>query len=126
MIRKMKANKQVDEEILKKGKGTIEDFDDSKEVYVDAKRPESKLISIRLPIDMIRALRQIAVLKGDIGYQQMIKTYIADGLWKETQRIQATPGRPFFVIDSSGTASNMGVVFPQEQNIVSGDYAKVA
>ena len=126
MTRKMKANKQIDEEILKKGKGAIEDFDNSKEVYVEATRPESKLISIRLPIDMIRSLRQMAVLKGDIGYQQMIKTYIAEGIWQDNQRGQAVSSRPFFVSDSPGTSSNMSVIFTQKPGSISGEYAKIA
>jgi hypothetical protein len=31
-------------------------------------------------MDMIKNLRNVAIKKGDIGYQQLIKIYIADGL----------------------------------------------
>lgn len=77
----------VDEEILSKGKEITKDFDDSKEFSVMPKPQENKLISIRLPMAMIRALRAIARMKGDIGYQQIIKTYIADGLSHDQQQI---------------------------------------
>ena len=77
----------IDEEILRKGENVIKDFDDSQEVYVEPKRQESKLISIRLPVIMIKNLRIVAQAKGDIGYQQILKTYIAEGLVRDNQEI---------------------------------------
>lgn len=89
----MKKNKgpridTVTQEILNKGKDIVKDFDDSEGVYVEPKPLESKLISIRLPMVMISNLRIVARLRGDIGYQQIIKTYIAEGLERDNQRIQ--------------------------------------
>ena len=78
----------VTREILKKGKDVVKDFDDSREIYVEPKQLKSKLISIRLPMIMISNLRIIARQRGDIGYQQIIKTYIAEGLFRDNQKIQ--------------------------------------
>lgn len=44
---------------------------------------DSKLISIRMPAKMIKQLRGVAGQKGDMGYQQLIKSYIAQGLTDE-------------------------------------------
>ncbi len=49
----------------------------------------SKLISIRIPENMIDDLRQVANEKGGGGYQQLIKSYIADGLQDEPQALAA-------------------------------------
>ena len=76
----------IDNEMLSKGKEIAKDFDDSKEVYVEPKQMTHKLISIRLPLTMIKDLRVIAEKRGDIGYQQVIKTYIAEGLLRDTQK----------------------------------------
>lgn len=75
----------IDNEMLSKGKEIIKDFDDSKEVYVGPKQMTHKLISIRLPLTMIKDLRIIAEKRGDIGYQQVIKTYIAEGLLRDAR-----------------------------------------
>ncbi len=40
----------------------------------------NKLISIRIPENTIQDLQRQAGKKGDMGYQQLIKAYIADGL----------------------------------------------
>jgi UDP-glucuronate decarboxylase len=44
---------------------------------------KNKMISIRMPNEMIEDLRQIADEKGGAGYQQLIKKYISVGLSKE-------------------------------------------
>ncbi len=41
---------------------------------------DSKLISIRMPANMIEKLRGVAGKKGDMGYQKLIKSYISQGL----------------------------------------------
>jgi UDP-glucuronate decarboxylase len=46
-------------------------------------KDENKLISIRIPEGVIEKLRGVAGKKGDIGYQQLIKTYITEGLTNE-------------------------------------------
>ena len=86
MKEKHLKNDPVDNEILNKGKDITKDFDDSQEVYVEPKQMTHKLISIRLPVTMIKDLRVIAEKRGDIGYQQIIKTYVAEGLSRDTQR----------------------------------------
>ena len=78
--RRSKIEKEVDEELIKKGKSAINDFDESQSLHVRSQKPENKMISIRLPQAMIETLRVIAIGKGDIGYQQLIKTYIAGGI----------------------------------------------
>ena len=75
---KRTLKKAVTEEILGSGKNVAGDFDDSQGLFVPA--PQNKMISIRLPINMLRQLRTIAVTKGDIGYQQLIKAYVAEGI----------------------------------------------
>jgi len=40
--------------------------------------------SIRLPKDMVAKLRRIAKKKGDIGYQTLLKIWIAERLEKES------------------------------------------
>ena len=75
-------DKARDAELEAKGKDAIRDFDDSQALFVPAKKRVSKLISIRLPMGMIKELRDVASKKGDIGYQQLIKIFIADGLLK--------------------------------------------
>ncbi len=81
-------NDPVNDEMLSKGKSVIKDFNDSEEVYIEPKRMESKLISIRLPMLMIKNLRIIAQKRGNIGYQQIIKSYIAEGLGRDNQEIR--------------------------------------
>ncbi len=80
---------EVDRELIEKGEEALKDFDASQEIYVPARRGDAKLISIRLPQEMIRHLREIALQKGDIGYQQMIKLYVSQGLFREQHRISS-------------------------------------
>ena len=100
----------IDNEMLSKGKEIAKDFDDSKEVYVESKQMTHKLISIRLPLTMIKDLRVIAEKRGDIGYQQVIKTYIAEGLLRDTRSSynQTTIyyGRSYIVSQSSSLNGN--------------------
>ncbi|MBS1960126.1 MAG: hypothetical protein JST80_11685 [Bdellovibrionales bacterium] len=61
------------------------EWDESKSVTVTPeKRVASELsTSIRLPRAMIQKLRKIAAKKGEIGYQTLIKIWIAERLEKE-------------------------------------------
>ena len=64
------------------------EWDDSNTVEVN---PEPRLktgisTSIRLPTDMIKKLRRIAAKKGDIGYQTLIKIWIAERLDEELEK----------------------------------------
>ena len=62
------------------------DWDDSKSEHVI---PEPKMnsgisTSIRLPKEMVAKLRKIAKKKGGIGYQTLLKIWIAERLEKES------------------------------------------
>ena len=62
------------------------EWDETKSVTVD---PEPRMstgisTSIRLPKQMVAQLRRIARRKGGIGYQTLLKIWIAERLEKET------------------------------------------
>lgn len=62
------------------------EWDESKSVEVD---PEPRIragisTSIRLPKEMVTKLRRIAKKKGGIGYQTLLKIWIAERLEKES------------------------------------------
>ena len=62
------------------------EWDDEKSVSVT---PEPRMksgisTSIRLPKEMVAKLRRIARRKGDIGYQTLLKIWIAERLEKES------------------------------------------
>lgn len=78
-----KIEKEVDAEYLAKSKEQLKtEFDESQALHVPAQKTESKLISIRLPLSMIHELKKIVHQRGDMGYQQLIKIFIAEGLSK--------------------------------------------
>jgi hypothetical protein len=62
------------------------EWDESKSVRVN---PEPRMrsgisTSIRLPKEMVAKLRKLAKRKGDIGYQTLLKIWIAERLEKES------------------------------------------
>lgn len=61
------------------------EWDESKSVeVVPEKRMRSGIsTSIRLPREMITKLQRVARRKGDIGYQTLLKIWIAERLEKE-------------------------------------------
>ena len=61
------------------------DWDESKSVTVEpGKRRSAELsTSIRLPKHIVSKLRRVAQRKGGIGYQTLIKVWIAERLEKE-------------------------------------------
>lgn len=61
------------------------DWDDSKSVTVEPEARQAGGIStsIRLPVSMVAKLRRVAQRKGDIGYQTLIKIWIAERLEDE-------------------------------------------
>lgn len=71
---------EVDRELIARGRGVIQEFDTSAGVSVSARSRESRLISIRLPVWMIEKLQQVAEVKGNVGYQQLIKIFLANAL----------------------------------------------
>lgn len=65
-----------------------EEWDESKTEKVV---PEKRIISgistsIRLPKDMIVKLKKVAKQKGDVGYQTLLKIWIAERLEDELHR----------------------------------------
>lgn len=71
---------------LKTAKYDPNEWDEAKSVAVN---PEPRMrsgvsTSIRLPRDMVTKLRRIAKRKGDIGYQTLLKIWIAERLEKES------------------------------------------
>jgi len=62
------------------------EWDESKGVHIKADRKKSVnelSTSIRLPVSMVNKLRKVASRKGEIGYQTLIKIWIAERLEKE-------------------------------------------
>jgi hypothetical protein len=62
------------------------EWDDSKSVTVEPEKRTGAEIStsIRLPKSMVSKLRRVAMRKGGIGYQTLIKIWIAERLEKES------------------------------------------
>ena len=61
------------------------EWDESKSVeVVPEKKASGILTSIRLPKEMVTKLKKVAKKKGDIGYQTLLKIWIAERLEKET------------------------------------------
>ena len=62
-----------------------DDWDESRSVEVVPEKKVSGIsTSIRLPKDMVNKLKKVAKKKGDIGYQTLLKIWIAERLEKET------------------------------------------
>ena len=61
------------------------DSDESQSVEAEPEKKTSGVsTSIRLPKQMVAKLRKIARRKGDIGYQTLLKIWIAERLDRET------------------------------------------
>lgn len=62
------------------------DWDESSvtEVIPEPRMKTGLSTSIRLPASMVNKLRKIASRKGDIGYQTLIKIWIAERLEEES------------------------------------------
>lgn len=56
------------------------------EVTPEPRMKSGMSTSIRLPTAMVKKLRRIAERKGDIGYQTLIKIWIAERLEEELKR----------------------------------------
>ena len=104
---------------LERDENHINDFDKSREIFIPAKKRENKLISIRLPMQMIKKLREVAIVKGDIGYQSLIKTYISEGLSNDEA---TTKDLIFHVYLSSVNSSSMWQEFPKKDIFFTGAY----
>ena len=76
--------KQTSLKAAKNYKYKANDWDDSESVEVIPEKKTSGIsTSIRLPKEMVTKLRRIARKKGDIGYQTLLKIWIAERLEKE-------------------------------------------
>ncbi len=62
---------------------SVENESKSVEV-IPEKKASGVSTSIRLPKEMVSKLRRVARKKGDIGYQTLLKIWIAERLEKET------------------------------------------
>ncbi len=61
------------------------EWDELKSVTVNPEKKNSGIsTSIRIPKDMIAKLKRVAKKKGNIGYQTLLKIWIAERLEKET------------------------------------------
>jgi len=104
----------IDEELIAKGRDAIKDFDESQEIQVSPKKKESKLISIRIPLSMMKKLKALALSKGGKGYQQIIKEFIREGLVKE-DKIEARLEKENSVVEElQSTGSSVYVDYWQE------------
>lgn len=77
----------IDRELAEKGRAALGDFDARSEIVVEGRKKESKLISIRIPTDMLTKLRVVAEAQGNVGYQAIIKSYIAEGLREDISHL---------------------------------------
>ena len=123
---KKEIDREVDAELEAKSKEELlAEFAQSQALHVPAKKRANKLISIRLPMTMLNALRDAALKKGDVGYQQMIKIFIADGLLRA-----GVAGTPPVMEPSLGsiaaTQGSSQICCFQTLPSVSGDYPRVA
>ena len=47
-------------------------------------------ITLRIPVDVVDLLKEIAPLKGVSGYQTLLKAYISDGLRQDEARFSSS------------------------------------
>jgi hypothetical protein len=48
-------------------------------------------ITMRVPVDVVESLKEIAPHKGFTGYQTLLKSYISDGLRKDEAQFASSP-----------------------------------
>ena len=116
MIRKRTSiERKVDRELISKGSNASKDFDETQALYIPARKRESKLISIRLPMDMLRRLRIFSEQKGDIGYQQLIRILLDEALsGMESEfpvRMEQAPRQALVTGNVSSTSSSLEAEF---------------
>lgn len=108
--KRSQMEKDVDQEIIAKGLKATEDFDHSQTLTVHPKPRTSKLISIRLSLEMMKDLRAAAERKGLPGYQGLIKTFIQKGLDGErTGPLPLAESSDFLVAEGRSTKSRSGL-----------------
>ena len=70
---------------------------------LDKNRPMTS-ISLRIPVDMIDSLKEIAPHKGFTTYQTLLKAYISDGLRKDEAQLSTPSTRLFDVLRKHGVS----------------------
>lgn len=51
-----------------------------------SKDREMTSITLRIPLDVVESMKEIAPLKGYTGYQTLLKSYISEGLRHDEER----------------------------------------
>ena len=83
MKRKIPKFKSLEEERKFWDTHSVTDFlDELKPVKIEFVRPKKKLLSVRLDINQIKSLKEIAAHKG-LGYLPLIRMWIAEKLSQE-------------------------------------------
>jgi hypothetical protein len=59
------------------------------------KRLPMTTISMRLPTDVIEALKRVAPLHSFSGYQPLVRAYVGQGLRVDLERLETDPVRAF-------------------------------
>lgn len=49
------------------------------------------VITMRIPVDVVESLKEIAPHKGFAGYQTLLKSYISEGLRKDEAQFSSAP-----------------------------------
>lgn len=57
---------------------------------LDKDRPMTT-ITLRIPVDVVESLKEIAPHKGFTGYQTLLKAYISEGLRKDEAQFSSVP-----------------------------------
>jgi len=63
-----------------------------------AKDRQMTSITLRIPVDVVDSLKQIAPLKGFSGYQTLLKSYIGEGLRRDEAKF--TPNQTARLIEA--------------------------
>jgi hypothetical protein len=56
---------------------------------LDKDRPMTS-ITLRIPMDVVESMREIAPLRGCSGYQTLLKSYVSEGLRRDEERYTST------------------------------------
>ncbi len=48
-------------------------------------------ITVRMPVDVVESLKAIAPIRGLVGYQALLKSYIGDGLRRDEAMLADNP-----------------------------------
>jgi hypothetical protein len=70
-------------------------------------------ITLRIPVDVVDSLKEIAPRKGLTGYQALLKAYVSEGLRRDEALL--APGRPEHLIREQLIEALKAQGVPQEQ-----------